>query len=503
MQGVGFKNNERGNKMELKEFTEVSPYRWILDKDKHKSDKVKMNVDAEIFATGEILKNALEDQAIQQVINVSSLPGILTRSFAMPDIHYGYGFCIGGVAAFPADSGIVSPGGVGYDINCGVRLLSTSIPYDDLKNYRESIGHSILSRIPTGMTNKSVLKLGKKQFLNVLENGAAEIAKNYAQTEISRKENLKFIESSGKLDFDMPDIISQRAIERGDSQVGSLGGGNHFIEVQLIEDIYDEKTAAVFGLKKGNIAIMIHTGSRGFGHQIATDYIERLRKKNLARINVVDPQLIYAEIQSKEGQHYLQALNAASNFAWANRHAIMDEIVKIFEGVFKSSAQKLGIQLVYDQAHNIAKFEDHVIEGKKQKVLVHRKGATRAFPPGHKDIPEEYRAVGQPVLIPGSMGTASYVLRGTQKAMELSLGSSAHGAGRQLSRHKAIKVSANMNVREKLKEKNILVYSHSSKGLREEIPEAYKDIDEVIEVTAGVGISEKVARMIPLIVVKG
>jgi tRNA-splicing ligase RtcB len=339
--------------------------------------------------------------------------------------------------------------------------------------------------------------------MKVLQNGAEEIANHYTKTRVGSTANLKSIESSGKLPFNMPEIISQRAIDRGHTQVGSLGGGNHFIEVQLVEEIYDEKAAAVFGLKKGNIAIMIHTGSRGFGHQIASDYIERLRKKNLGKIKVNDPQLIYAEIQSKEGQHYLQALNAASNFAWANRHLLMDDIVGIFEDTFRSSAEQSGIRLVYDQAHNIAKFEDHLIAGKTQKVLVHRKGATRAFPPGHKDIPKEYRTIGQPVLIPGSMGTASYVLKGTPTAMELSLGSSAHGAGRRLSRHKAIKFSSGMNVREKLKKRNILVFSHSNKGLREEIPEAYKEIDEIIDVTDGADISKKVARLIPLVVVKG
>ncbi|UCH94393.1 MAG: RtcB family protein [Candidatus Aminicenantes bacterium] len=489
--------------MELKDFTKVSPYRWVAEKDKHKSSKTKMNVDAEIFATEAILKNAVEDQAIQQVINVSSLPGILSHSYAMPDIHYGYGFCIGGVAAFPADSGIVLPGGVGYDINCGVRLLSTNIPHHELEDLRESIGYAMLSKIPTGLTKKSNLKLSQKQFTKVLKAGAEEIARHYTKTQVSSTANLKFIESSGKLAFDMPEIISPRAIERGHTQVGSLGGGNHFIEIQLIDEIYDENAAAVFGLEKGNISIRIHTGSRGFGHQVASDYIEKLRKKNLHKINVPDPQLIYAEIQSKEGQQYLQALNAASNFAWANRHLLMDDIVKIFEEMFKRSAQQLGIGLVYDQAHNIAKFEDHVIAGENQRVLIHRKGATRAFPPGHKDIPAEYQSVGQPVLIPGSMGTASYVLRGTAEAMELSLGSSAHGAGRRLSRHKAIKFSSGMNVREKLKKQNILVFSYSNKGLREEIPEAYKEIDEVIDVTHGAGISKKVARMIPLVVVKG
>jgi len=476
--------------MELKDFNRVSPHRWVLEKNKEKS----MNVDAEIFATEEILRAAVEDQSINQVINVASLPGIVSRSFAMPDIHYGYGFCIGGVAAFPADSGIVLPGGVGYDINCGVRLLSTNIANDELNQYREPIGYSILSRIPTGLNKKGNLKLSKKQFIKLLKNGAEAI---------DSSDDLRFIESSGKLDFDMPEVISERAIERGRCQVGSLGGGNHFIEIQLIDEIYDEPAAKVFGLKKGNIAVMIHTGSRGFGHQVASDFIERIRKRNLEKIKVNDPQLVYAEIGSKEGKQYLQALNAASNYAWANRHMLMKDIISIFAGVLKRSAGKMGIRLVYDQAHNIAKFEEHMIDGKKEKVLVHRKGPTRAFPPGHKDIPAEYRGVGQPVLIPGSMGTASYVLRGTEKAMEVSLGSSAHGAGRRLSRHKAIKFSSEMNVRERLKDKNILVFSHSNRGLREEIPEAYKEIDEVVKVTEGAGISQKVARLIPLLAVKG
>jgi tRNA-splicing ligase RtcB (3'-phosphate/5'-hydroxy nucleic acid ligase) len=487
--------------MERKDFNEVSPHRWVLDKNKHKS----MRTDVEIFGTEAILDTAIEDQSIQQVINVSSLPEIVSSSFAMPDIHYGYGFSIGGVAAFPADSGIVLPGGVGYDINCGVRLLSTNIPHEELNKgeLNEAVGYTMLNKIPTGMSKKGNLKLNKKEFLRLLENGAEEIVNHYSRT--GKESDLRFIESSGKLEFRMQEIISERAIERGRTQVGSLGGGNHFLEIQLVEEVYDPQTAAVFGLKKGNLAIMIHTGSRGFGHQVATDFIERIRKKNLDKIRskINDPQLIYAEIQSKQGQHYLQALNAASNFAWANRHLLMQELILIFEQLFKSSAGELEMRLVYDQAHNIAKFETHTIGGKRQNVLVHRKGATRAFPPGHSDIPHEYRAVGQPVLIPGSMGTASYVLKGTQKAMDISLGSSAHGAGRRLSRHKAIKATEGVDVRAKLKQKNILVFSHSNKGLREEVPEAYKEIDDVIEVTEGAGISKKVARLVPLVVVKG
>ncbi len=481
--------------MELKDFDKISDFHWKLDKKKDRS----MQVDADIFASEEILKNAAEDSSLQQVVNVASLPGIISNSIAMPDIHYGYGFCIGAAAAFPADTGIVLPGGVGYDINCGVRLLATNIAIDSIEKHKESLGHSILGKIPTGLTDKSCLKLNKKEFINILKKGAEEIVNNYAGS----KEDLRFVESSGRLDFDAPEIIGERAIERGKNQVGSLGAGNHFIEIQYIDEIFDEDAARVFGLEKGKITILIHTGSRGFGHQIASDYIEQIRKKNLHKINVKDPQLIYAEIKSTEGKRYLQAMNAASNFAWANRHLIMENIISIFESVFAASRGNLGIRLVYDQAHNIAKFEKHIIDGREENVLVHRKGATRAFPAGHQDIPAEYRQIGQPVLLPGSMGTASYVLRGAGRAMEIALGSSAHGAGRKMSRHKAIKFSADMNVREKLKKNNILAFSNHAMGLREEIPEAYKEIDEVVKVTEGAGISHRVARMVPLVVVKG
>lgn len=487
--------------MEINRFKQVTPFRWLLEKE----DKLAgMNTDAEIFGTEAILQAAVEDESIKQVINVASLPGIVSRSLAMPDIHYGYGFCIGGVAAFPADSGIVSPGGVGYDINCGVRLITTRIPFDHLEKYREAIGYKILSNIPTGLNDKGKLALNQKQFMRLLQNGAEEVVSQYSKISGDR-DYLPFIESEGKLDFHMTEALSERAIDRGKNQAGSLGGGNHFIEVQRVEEIYDPQAAGIFGLEKGMITIMVHTGSRGFGHQVATDFIERIRKRYYDKIKsrIKDPQLIYAEINSKEGQQYLQAMNAAANFAWANRHLIMEEIMVIFEEIFAGSVTSLGMRLLYDQAHNIAKFEDHTLNGKKQHVLVHRKGATRSFPPGHPDIPPLYRGVGQPVLLPGSMGTASYVLKGTHKAMEISLGSSAHGAGRRLSRHKAIQFSANMNVREHLKTKNVMAFSHSQKGLKEEIPEAYKEINDIAAITEGAGISDKVARLVPLIVIKG
>lgn len=476
-------------------FEKISPWRWRLDRSADRA----MTADAEIFASQEILQQAQDDASIEQVVNVACLPGLVGNSLAMPDIHYGYGFCIGGVAAFAADDGLVLPGGVGYDINCGVRLLASSIPAGEFAAVAESVGYAILQRIPTGLTPRSNYRLNKKEFLRILSGGAREIVNSFS----GRAADLAFIESAGCLPFDAPAVISAKAYERGGPQVGSLGSGNHFIEVQVVEEIYDPQAALVYGLEKGNIAIMIHTGSRGFGHQVASDYIETFRKKNLGRLRLKDPQLVHAAIRSPEGRNYLQALNAASNFAWANRQLLQEDIVAILERIFNQGREKLGLELVYDQAHNIAKFEKHLVAGNMANLLVHRKGATRAFPPGHADVAEKYRQVGQPVLIPGSMGSRSYVLRGTARGAELTFASSAHGAGRRLSRHQAVKLSAQVDVRERLKKTGVLVFSHSEQGLREEIPEAYKNVDDVVDVTVASGISEKVARLRPLLVIKG
>jgi len=476
-------------------FEEIAPGRWRLDKNADRA----MQADAEVFASRQILQQALDDASIEQVVNVACLPGLVGSSLAMPDIHYGYGFCIGGVAAFPADGGIVLPGGVGYDINCGVRLLASSIPVEEFTAAAESVGYAILQRIPTGLTPRSNYRLNKKEFQRVLSGGAREIIRNFS----GAVADLDGIESGGCLPFDSPGVISPKAYERGAPQVGSLGSGNHFIEVQAVEEIYDLPAARVFGLEKSRVAVMIHTGSRGFGHQIASDYIETFRKRNLAGLKLRDPQLVYASISSAEGRNYLQALNAASNFAWANRQLLQEDIAAIFERILRLGRDKLGLRLVYDQAHNIAKFEKHEVAGRTAELLVHRKGATRAFPPGHPDVPEKYREVGQPVLIPGSMGSCSYVLRGTAMGAELTFSSSAHGAGRRLSRHQAVKLAAQSDIRERLRKNGVLVFSLSSQGLKEEIPEAYKNIDDVVAVTVASGISEKVARLRPLLVIKG
>jgi tRNA-splicing ligase RtcB len=475
-------------------FEEIAPGRWRLGKGTERG----MDADAEVFASRAILQGALDDASIEQVVNVACLPGLVGSSLAMPDIHYGYGFCIGGVAAFAADEGIVLPGGVGYDINCGVRLLASSIPAAELGPARERIGQAILRRIPTGLTPRGNYKLNKKEFQRVIGNGAREIVRNFA----GAAGDLEFIESGGCLPFDRPGAIGPRACERGAAQLGTLGSGNHFIELQAVEEIFDPAVARLFGLAPGCVAVMIHTGSRGFGHQVASDYIETFRRRNLARLKLRDPQLVHAAIRSAEGQNYLQALNAASNFAWANRQLLQEDVLVILEEALGAGRDKLGLRLVYDQAHNIAKFESHDVAGRPADLLVHRKGATRALPPGHADIPAKYRAAGQPVLIPGSMGSSSYVLRGADSGASTFF-SSAHGAGRRLSRHQAVKLAAQADVRARLEKSGVLACSLSNQGLREEIPEAYKDIDDVVQVTVDGGISARVARLRPLLVVKG
>jgi tRNA-splicing ligase RtcB len=476
-------------------FVEVEPCRWRLDRG---SDRA-MTADAEVFATGAILRQAQADAAIEQVVNVACLPGLVGRSLAMPDIHYGYGFCIGGVAAFAADGGIVLPGGVGYDINCGVRLLASAIPAAEFAAVADRVGHAILSRVPTGLGPRGRLRLNKKEFQRLVAGGVAEVARSYG----ADAADMEFIESNGRLPFDRPGALGPRACERGADQLGTLGSGNHFIEVQEVAEVADPEAARAFGLERGMVAVMIHTGSRGFGHQVASDYIETFRKRNLGRLRLKDPQLVHAAIASAEGQNYLQALNAASNFAWANRQLIQEEVLDILEKALGMGRAGLGLRLVYDQAHNIAKFEDHDVGGKATRLLVHRKGATRALPPGHADLPGRYRGVGQPVLIPGSMGTASHVLRGTARGEEATFSSSAHGAGRRLSRHQAVREAAGADVRERLRGQGVRVFSLSSQGLKEEVPEAYKDVDEVVAATVAAGISAPVARLRPLLVVKG
>lgn len=481
---------------EARDFEEVAPCRWRLARTAERG----MTADAEVFATREILEQALADAAVEQVVNVACLPGLVGRSLAMPDIHYGYGFCIGGVAAFPADGGIVLPGGVGYDINCGVRLLASAVPAGEFAVVADAVGHALLARVPTGLAPRGLRPLNKKEFLRVVQGGAGEAVRRFGGGDAA---DLELIESGGCLPFDFPGALGPRACERGAHQLGSLGSGNHFIEVQAVEEVYDPQAAGVFGLEAGRLAVMIHTGSRGFGHQVATDYIETFRRRNLARLKLRDPQLVHAAVGSAEGRNYLQALNAASNYAWANRQLLQEEVITVLEEALGMGRGQLGLRLVYDQAHNIAKFERHEVGGRALDLLVHRKGATRAFAPGHPDLPARYRASGQPVILPGSMGSCSYVLRGTAGGEDVSFSSSAHGAGRRLSRHQAVKLAAGEDVGDRLRRQGVRVLSLSSQGLKEEIPEAYKEIDGVAAATVAAGISAKVARLRPLLVVKG
>jgi tRNA-splicing ligase RtcB len=452
----------------------------------------KMLVPGRIFFSKKLLEK-LEEDALKQIANVAMLPGIVKYSIGMPDLHVGYGFSIGGVAAFDMEKGVISPGGVGYDINCGVRLLTTNIPVKDFMKKRAEVLHSIFRAVPSGV-GVGGKRYSREDLLDVLKNGAEWAVKNGFGT----KEDLEHTEENGKMSPANPSDVSQRAIARGLPQLGTLGAGNHFLEIEKIDSIYDDKIAKVFGLNKDCVTLMIHCGSRGLGHQVASDYI-RLMEKEYGFANLPDRELINAPIKSPLGQKYLSAMNCAVNFAFANRQMIMHHVREQLKHYFP----KAKVSLVYDVCHNIAKIEDFIVDGKKMTLCVHRKGATRSFGPGRKEIPASYRKIGQPVLIPGSMGTASYVLVGTKKAEETTFGSTAHGAGRLESRSRAKRELTFENVKNELASKDIIVETLSSKSLVEEAPEVYKDIDEVVRVSHEAGIGNLVARLVPLAVMKG
>ncbi|GBE20175.1 MAG TPA: RtcB family protein [Candidatus Pacearchaeota archaeon] len=452
----------------------------------------KMNVPAKIFVSENMIKNIKGDKALQQIKNVAMMPGILKASMVMPDAHQGYGFPIGGVAAFDIEKGVISPGGVGYDINCSVRLLRTNLTLKDIKNKKEII-HSLFRSIPSGVGRGDKLILNKQELNGVLKEGAQwAVKKGYGV-----KEDYLHTEEEGKLNGANPDNVSERAKKRGLPQLGSLGAGNHFLEIQVVDEIYDEKIAREFGLEKGQITIMIHCGSRGLGHQVASDYIRLMEMEY--KWPEQDRELVNAPINSKLGKEYFSAMACAANFAFANKQLITHWIREDLKHYFP----KLKAEVVYDVCHNIAKFEKHTIDGKEKQVLIMRKGATRSFGEGREEIPKAYRKVGQPVIIPGSMGTASYVLVGTKKAEEISFSSTCHGAGRVESRTSAKKQRTGEEVKKDLSKKGIEVESGSMRGLSEEAPEAYKDIDEVIKVVDEVGIGKKVARLKPIAVMKG
>ncbi|AIY87004.1 MULTISPECIES: RtcB family protein [unclassified Thermotoga] len=469
----------------------LDKYIWRIPKEGN------MKVDAIVFTDAESVNDPQFREAMKQLMNVATLPGIVKYALAMPDIHWGYGFPIGGVAAFDVKEGIISPGGVGFDINCGVRLMKTDLTYEDVKDRIRPLVEAIYEFVPAGVGSTGDIVLGKKGLRKVLVEGAEWAIKSGYGLE----EDLERIEDGGKIHPADPSYVSEEAFERGSDELGTLGAGNHFVEVQMVQEIYDEELAEFFGLEIGTITVMIHSGSRGFGHQVATDYIRLMRDKlKEHNKNLPDKQLINAPFEHPLGQAYYSAMNCAANYAFANREILGHLVRRAFWKVFGRDTR---VDLIYDVAHNIAKVEEYEVDGKRRKLVVHRKGATRSLGPGSEKVPSIYREVGQPVIIPGDMGTASYLLVGTKKAEEKTFGSTAHGAGRVLGRSAALKRLDYREVLDELAEKNIVVMSKSKKTLVEEAPEVYKDVDRVVQIVHEIGISRRVARMIPLGVVKG
>ena len=454
----------------------------------------KMNVPGIIFASEKILNAIKQDKTIEQIKNVACLPGILKASIVLADAHQGYGFPIGGVAIFDLDKGVISPGGVGYDINCGVRLLKTNLTKKDILKKQKEVVEAIYRKIPSGVGRGGKFNMSKDELKKILIGGAKYLVeKGYGV-----KEDYLHIEEEGCMKGAEIDKVSERAMKRGIGQLGTLGAGNHFLEVQFVDDIFDEKIAKVFGIGKDDVTIMIHCGSRGLGHQVASDYIKKMEDK-YGFGNLPDRELINAPIKSELGKNYFSAMACAANFAFANKQIITHWVREEMKTIFP----EIKIDVIYDVCHNIAKFEEHIVDGKKKTVCIHRKGATRSFGPERKEIPEKYRKIGQPVIIPGSMGTASYLLVGTKKAEEITFGSTVHGAGRVSSRSKAMKTLRGENIKKELGAKGIEVKSGSLSSLAQEAPQVYKDIDEVVRVVDELGISKKIVRLKPLVVVKG
>ncbi len=470
---------------------------WRIPKDY----KPGMRVEGRIYADDTLLKHIRADQAPEQVANVAFLPGIQMASLAMPDIHWGYGFCIGGVAATdPTSGGVISPGGVGYDINCGVRLVRTNLTYAEIKEQMPKLMDALYRRIPAGVGEGGPYLFGGKELDRLLAEGAGYLKTRGWATDA----DLEHTEANGCLPDADPDKVSQRAKQRGGDQCGTLGSGNHFLEVQVVEEVFDRRAAEVMGLEEGLVCVMIHSGSRGLGYQVCDDALAMFRKTpQKYGITLPDRQLACAPIESSEGQTYLGAMRCAANFAWANRQLLMWQTREVFADFFGRSWQSLQMNLVYDVAHNIAKFEEHVIDGRKLLVCVHRKGATRAFPAGHPELPQRYQQIGQPVIIPGDMGRASWVLVGQPASMEQTFGTTCHGAGRLLSRTAAIAQAKGRRIDQELAQQGIVARARSWKGLAEEHPEAYKDVSQVVEVVHRAGLASKVARLRPVGVVKG
>jgi tRNA-splicing ligase RtcB len=476
---------------------QIDQYRWRIPR----KYKPAMRTDGIIYISPELLEAMRGDNAPEQVANVACLPGIVGFSLAMPDIHYGYGFPIGGVAATSVDEGVISPGGVGYDINCGVRLLRTNLDKDELAPRLEALLNQVARDVPSGVGSEGRLRVNQKELEQVMIKGAKwAVGQGYGD-----RADLEACEANGQLAGAAPDNASARAKQRGLPQLGTLGAGNHFLEVQEVEEIYEPQIAQSLGIDHpGQITVMIHTGSRGLGYQVCDDYLITMREAvHKYGIDLPDRELVCAPVKSGEGKAYFGAMACAANYAWANRQAITHWVRQAFERIFGVGVAKLGLELVYDVAHNIAKIEEHEVDGETETLCVHRKGATRAFGPGHPELSERHREIGQPVIVPGDMGRASFLLVGTEGAMRDTWGSTCHGAGRRMSRTQALKTATSQEVVQQLKEKGILIRAASKKTIAEEAPHAYKDVSQVVEACHGAGISRKVAKFRPLGVVKG
>lgn len=468
--------------------------RWLVPK------TGAMRVPGMIYASTKMLDLLRHDESARQVANVAHLPGIVDYSLAMPDIHWGYGFPIGGVAAFDFDGGVVSPGGVGYDINCGCRLMVSDLTLDHIKDSVKDLTTALYHRIPTGVGSTGYVKLSGRDQKKVLEEGAKWAVKAGFGT----SQDLETTEDGGCMGGADPEQVSARALERGKEQLGTLGSGNHFLEIEVVQDIFDEQAAQAFGLHKGQIAVMIHTGSRGLGYQICDDYLALMVKhQHETGIVLPDRQLACTYLASQRGKNYLSAMACGANYAWANRQILMHLTREVFEKTLRIAPRELGMRLVYDVCHNIAKIESFNLAGIEKKLCVHRKGATRAYPAGHEAVPSRYRSVGQPVLIPGDMGTGSYVLAGQEKAMTETFGSACHGAGRLMSRKQAIKSSRGRSISRELADQGVLVMSASKGTLSEEMPEAYKNLNDVVQVVHDAGIARKVACLKSIACIKG
>ena len=475
----------------------IDDYRWEIPK----SYKPGMRVPGLIYADEKMLEGIRQEQALEQVVNVAFLPGIVGYSLAMPDIHWGYGFPIGGVAATRVEDGVVSPGGVGYDINCGVRLLRTNLHEAEVRAKLEKLLTELFVNVPSGVGSTGKIKVGKKEMDDILTGGARWAVRRGFGTE----DDLEATEEGGCLKGADPGKVSLKAKERGSPQSGTLGAGNHFLEVEVVEEIFEPDLARSMGIEDvGQVLLLIHTGSRGLGHQVCDDYVRMLRQASRKyNINLPDQELACAPVKSPEGQDYLAAMACAANYAWANRQCIAHWARECFAKVFGKSLPQIGLEMVYDVAHNIAKLESYEVNGKRLNLCIHRKGATRAFPPGHPDVPPKYRKIGQPVLIPGDMGRHSYLAVGTETAIKESFGSVCHGAGRVKSRHAARRSLTDAEVARELASRGILAKAASRGSLSEEASEAYKNIDEVVDICHKAGLCRKVVKARPIGVVKG